>query len=211
MTHLERNQFGFHILDLIRSSRETSDDPASVSPFLISAAQDQEHVLSGAGLHDTLLGFMDEEAQNPLYPSAAIAIGVFNTVFNTVNSLVFTLASHNPSCSHYDIHFGTAWYLVGIITETVGEIQRKGFKEKPDNKGKICKSGLYSVVRNVSYFGYTLWRTGYALGAGGASFFIYDFATRAIPVMDSYMTQKHGKQWAQTKQEVPYALIPGIW
>jgi len=145
-----------------------------------------------------------------MYPSAAIAVGVFNTV----NSLAFTLASHNPSYSPYDIHFGTALYLVGILTETVGEIQRKRFKDKPENGGEICKSGLYSVVRNVSYF----WRTGYALGSGGsvfgtavASFFIYDFATRAIPVMDSYMTQKYGKQWAQTKQEVPYALIPGIW
>jgi protein-S-isoprenylcysteine O-methyltransferase Ste14 len=156
--------------------------------------------------------------QEPLYPSAAIAVGVFNTVFNTVNSLAFTLASDNPSYSPYDIHFGASLYLVGILTETVGEVQRKRFKDKPENQGKICKSGLYSVVRNVSYLGYTLWRTGYAFASGGsvfgtavASFFIYDFATRAIPVMDSYMTQKYGKQWTRTKQEVPYALIPGIW
>lgn len=156
--------------------------------------------------------------QEPVYPSAAIAVGLFNTVFNSVNSLAFTMASDNPYYSGYSIYLGTSLYIVGILTETIGEIQRKRFKDKPENKGKICKTGLFSVVRHASYFGYTLWRAGYALSSGGpllgalvASFFISDFATRAIPVMDDYMTRKYGEQWAKTKRDVPYALIPGIW
>lgn len=157
--------------------------------------------------------------QEPLYPSTAFAVGLFNTVFNSVNSLAFTAASDNPFYFQpYSVYFGTILYIAGILTETIGEIQRKRFKDKPENEGKICKSGLFSVVRHASYLGYTLWRAGYALSTGGpilgvavASFFAYDFVTRAVPVMDTYMTQKYGEQWAKTKRDVPYALIPGIW
>lgn len=156
--------------------------------------------------------------QEPIYPSVAIAVGVINIVLNSVNSLAFTVASDNPFYPGYSIYLGTSLYIVGILTETTGEIQRKRFKDKPENEGKICKNGWFSVVRHPSYLGYTLWRAGYALSSGGpllgalvALLFVYDFTTRAIPVLDDYMTRKYGHQWAKTKRDVPYALIPGIW
>ena len=156
--------------------------------------------------------------REPVYPPAAVVVGVFNSAMNGINSLAFTVASDNPLyLGPYSIYVGTTLYVIGILTETIGEIQREIFKDKPENRGKICKKGLFSVVRHASYLGYTLWRAGYALSSGGplwgatvASFFLYDFATRAIPVMDNYMSGKYGEQWAKTKRDVPYALIPGI-
>lgn len=47
------------------------------------------------------------------------------------------------------------------------------------------------------FFGYTLWRTGYAIAAGGwtwgavtASFFVYDFNFRGIPVLQHYLEER---------------------
>ena len=57
-----------------------------------------------------------------------------------------------------------------------------------------------------------------ALAAGGpawgifaASFLAYDFATRAIPVMDDYCSKRYGKGWEEVKKKVPYALLPFVY
>ena len=67
----------------------------------------------------------------------------------------------------------------------------------PANKGKIYSGGLFGLSRHINYFGYTLWRSGYALAAGGwiwgsivAGFFTYDFTQRAIPVLTEYMEER---------------------
>ncbi|KAK4947377.1 hypothetical protein LTR10_013745 [Elasticomyces elasticus] len=139
----------------------------------------------------------------PTGPAAAVAIGLFNTTFNTLNTLAFNLAGENPTFfPPWSVWVGTALYVTGILVETVGEIQR----------------GLFSVVRHASYLGYTMWRTGYATASGGpvlgaavAAFFISTFANRSVPALDNYMSKKYGEQWARVKRNVPYALIPGVW
>jgi len=155
----------------------------------------------------------------PVYPNMGVAIGVFNTLFNTLNTLAFDAAGENPTYwAPWSMYAGTALYITGILTEAGGELQRKRFKDDPKNEGKVYSGGVFSVVRHASYTGYTLWRAGYALASGGplwgaavAAFFVWDFGTRAIPELDRYMGEKYGEQWAKVKREVPYALIPGIW
>lgn len=155
----------------------------------------------------------------PLYPGAAATIAIFNTAINTLNTLAFDAAGENPAYfAPWSVYVGTALFLTGILTETIGEIQRKRFKDNPRNEGKIYSGGLFSLVRHASYLGYSVWRGGYALACGGplwgatvASFFLWDFAHRAIPILDDYMAKKYGEQWAKVKRDVPYALIPGIW
>jgi len=74
------------------------------------------------------------------------------------------------------------------------------------------------LSRHINYFGYTLWRTGYALAAGGwtwgavtASFFVYDFNFRAIPVLQHYLEENYGAEYEQYKQAVPYKFVPFIY
>ncbi|KIV87089.1 hypothetical protein PV11_02659 [Exophiala sideris] len=155
----------------------------------------------------------------PVGPAAAVAVGLFNTTFNTLNTLAFNLAGENPTFfPPWSVWVGTALYVTGILVETVGEIQRKWFKDDPRNEGKVFTGGLFSVVRHASYLGYTMWRTGYATASGGpvlgaavAAFFISTFANRSIPALDNYMSKKYVEQWARVKRNVPYALIPGVW
>ena len=79
----------------------------------------------------------------------------------------------------------------------VSELQRKAFKADRANEGKPFAGGLFAWARCINYGGYTLWRTGYGLAAAGVPFggliavlFGWDFATRAIPVMDAYCSKR---------------------
>ncbi len=52
---------------------------------------------------------------------------------------------------------------------------------------------------------------GPAWGLLAASLLAYDFASRAIPVMDEYCSKRYGADWAQVKKKVPYALLPFVY
>ena len=155
----------------------------------------------------------------PMYPFNSIFIAGFNTMSNSLNTLLFT-ANLPYMLQQYpeQIYIGAGLYFVGILIETVAEIQRRSFKDDPRNKGKPYSGGLFSLARSINYGGYTLWRGGFALAAGGSIWgaFIafgmaYDFATRAIPVMDEYCSGRYGAQWTRVKEKVPYKLLPYVY
>ena len=92
---------------------------------------------------------------------------------------------------------GVGMYAVGMLTEVISEFQRKAFKADPANKGKPYGGGLFSLATNINYGGYTVWRAGYAITAAGlpwgavvGGWFFYDFATRGVPVLDQYCTER---------------------
>ena len=150
-------------------------------------------------------------SEQELLPGAAAAISVVNTVMNSANTLLsiwaFSSATPtlmSPAASVLDVVMssptvavGVGLYTVGIITELYSELQRKAFKDKPENKGKPYGGGLWSLATNINYGGFTLWRSGYAVTAAGpawglaiGAFAFYDFTTRAIPALDDYCTEK---------------------
>ncbi|KAL8906337.1 MAG: hypothetical protein Q9207_002112, partial [Kuettlingeria erythrocarpa] len=149
--------------------------------------------------------------EQEMKPAAAFAIGLFNTVFNSTNTLLSVWAWSSaaptnlpPSASITDVLLSSPWVLtgcalfgVGIATELGAEVDRMRFKAKPENKGKPYGGGLWSLATNINYGGYTLWRAGYAMAAAGpawglaiGTFFFYDFTSRAIPVLDRYCSEK---------------------
>lgn len=181
-----------------------------------------------------LLGLSREE----LTPSAAVEVSLFNTVVNTLGSLLLLSTSTSASLSTpritlpfsfnsttgtsmslpLPIAIGTIMYVTGMAIETLTERTRKKFKDDEANEGKICREGLWDKARHINYGGYTLWRAGYALAAGGwipalgvAAFHVYHFVSRSTVFMSEYMQSRYGEQWEKYKKEVPYVLIPGIY
>lgn len=183
-----------------------------------------------------LIGICQEEFP----PLSAIEVSVFNTVFNSVNSLLFTCSMTSASVNgeHFPqtpLLVGSALYLVGIFTETFSEWQRLQFKKKPENKGKVYTGGLFRFARHINYAGYTLWRAGYALAAGGwtwgaivGAFFSYNFISDGIPELNRYChervscpwarscfaankTLQYGEQWQNYRKQTPYKLFPYIY
>ncbi|KAI3318425.1 hypothetical protein HD806DRAFT_315682 [Xylariaceae sp. AK1471] len=175
-------------------------------------------------------------SQESFPPAAAAAVSIFNTLVNSANSLLFLALGTTSLLSQPQISFslsstatnnvtlplstvvGTFLYVIGMAIETQSERQRAAFKARPENKGKVCKVGLWSWARHINYFGYALWRGGYCMVGtgwiGGIAMGLwqgYDLGSRAVGVLDEYCSNRYKEQWVQFKQEVPYRIIPGIY
>jgi protein-S-isoprenylcysteine O-methyltransferase Ste14 len=134
-------------------------------------------------------------------PQNGLAVGALNTFWNSLNSLFFVCAQTSASVNgeHFPqtpLIVGSSLYVLGMALEFGSEIQRHMFKKDRKNKGKVYDGGLFGLSRHINYFGYTLWRTGYALAAGGwtwgavtGSILAYDFNFRAIPVLQHYLEE----------------------
>ena len=158
-------------------------------------------------------------SNEPMYLTGAIFIPIFNTANNSLNTLLFTVAGWNPTfVSPSSVYIGAALYTIGILVEPIAEVQRKMFKDKLENQGKMYTAGLFNYARNINYGAYTCWRAGFALAAGGpvwgalvAIFFMWDFANRAIPDLEDYCKKKYGEQYKRVEKDVPYRLFPAIY
>ena len=180
-------------------------------------------------------------------PAAAALVAALNTVFNGANSLLFICAATSPARlsgeSSRSYHFpglplvvGSSLFVAGMLIETVAEVQRAIFKRKPENQGKPYTGGLWALTRHANYFGYTLWRGGYALAAGGwiwggavAAFITYDFVSRAIPSLEEYCenrvseskkrkhicslpdAQQYADLWHLYQEKTPYTFVPYLY
>jgi protein-S-isoprenylcysteine O-methyltransferase Ste14 len=135
-------------------------------------------------------------------PMASVFVTAFNGIFDSINSLLFTCTLTSASLSsgskfpQTPLVVGAALYAAGIFLEAGSETQRMLFKKDAKNKGKLYSSGLWSSSRHMNYFGYTLWRAGYAIAAGGwiwgainVAWFSFDFITRGIPGLESYCAE----------------------
>ncbi|KDN66567.1 hypothetical protein CSUB01_02561 [Colletotrichum sublineola] len=159
--------------------------------------------------------------------SNAVSVSLYNTLVNSVNSLLLLAASTSVLNSPrdfpgialpYQVILGSALYAVGMFLETASEWQRKQFKDRPENKGKVIKNGLWSWARHINYGGYAMWRAGYCMAASGfiggtimGVWQAFDFLSRGVPALNEYCSERYGEQWTQFKKEVPWVLIPGIY
>jgi protein-S-isoprenylcysteine O-methyltransferase Ste14 len=156
--------------------------------------------------------------KEPMDVGNAILISSYNTLLNSLNTMAFALATVNPTWSERSMYIAVTLYATGILTELISELQRKSFKDNPKNDGKPYAGGLFGLARNINYFGYTIWRSAFALAGGG---FIWagltcaalscDFCFRAIPVLNDWCTKRYGEQWQQVKKKVPYVFCPGVY
>ena len=48
---------------------------------------------------------------------------------------------------------GVIFFAVGLILESVSDVQKYIFRSKPENKGKVCDVGLFTWSRHPNYFG----------------------------------------------------------
>jgi len=167
-----------------------------------------------------LLGTSQEEFP----PGAAIPVAAYNTVFNSVNNLLFTTTLASASLAsdsafpQWPLIVGVTAYAIGMGLEIVSENQRANFKKDPKNTGKPFTGGLWSVARHINYTGYSLWRAGFTCAAAGfpaglvvLGFCLFDFNIRAIPVLDNYCSGRYGADWVAYKEKTPYKLLPGVY
>ena len=105
-------------------------------------------------------------------------------------------------------------FLLGGYLNTYSEYQRKKFKQKPENRGKLYTEGLFKYARHINYFGDFLWVGAWAVVAAsywallvplilGLGFIFY-----FIPPLTKHLRAKYGDQfdfWSKrTKAFIPF-------
>ncbi len=107
-------------------------------------------------------------------------------------------------------------YLLGSFLNTYSELQRKRFKDRPENQGRLFVGGLFSRIRHVNYLGDSLWALGWAILTGSiwaliipillTTGFIFYF----IPTLSIHLQSKYGEPYEQWVKR-SWALIPFIY
>ncbi|KAK5111315.1 hypothetical protein LTR62_005155 [Meristemomyces frigidus] len=161
--------------------------------------------------------------QERVSPQYGLAIGLGSAVADTINSLLFSTAQTSASVNgeqfpQTPLVVGSSFFALGLVLEWYSEVQRHAYKKDPANKGKVYQAGLFGLSRHVNYFGYMLWRTGFALAAGGwiwgaanAVLTTYQFSRSGIPVLEHYMRDRYGTQYDVYQKKVPYKFVPLLW
>ena len=163
-------------------------------------------------------------AYEPITVPAALTVGISNIIINGINAFLLVAAVTSSAQSPCVFGKPAAWllgpllYAMGLVVEIVAEVQRRRFKQQPANKGKVMRSGLWSLARHINYGGYTMWRAGAAttaggFAAGGVMGFLFgrDMAVRAVPELDEYCASRYTEQWVAFKRDVRYVLLPWIY
>lgn len=107
-------------------------------------------------------------------------------------------------------------YVLGSYLNTYSELQRKIWKEDRNNKGKCYMLGLFSLSRNINYFGDSMLFAGWAIATGNwtnlwapivmsLTFYFYH-----IPDKEAYLATRYAKGWPTYTTQTPYAFIPFI-
>lgn len=108
---------------------------------------------------------------------------------------------------------GVAVFLLGSCLNTGSECQRRRFKRKPENQGKLYTRGLFGLARHINYTGDVLWAAGWAMvthnqWAGLVPLaLLLTFAYVFVPDLTRHLSGKYGaefQEWVKkTKKLIP--------
>ncbi|CAJ1385398.1 unnamed protein product [Effrenium voratum] len=123
-------------------------------------------------------------------------------------------ASHRGAMSAPELALAVGLYSLGSWLNTWSELQRKWWKQLPENRGRCYTQGLFALSRNINYLGDVVLFAGWAAASGcwwnvwvpitmAASFYFYH-----IPDKEAYLSQRYKADWsayiASTKSFVPF-------
>lgn len=157
-------------------------------------------------------------ARERMTPTLAVFGILADFIFETVTSIVFTGASTNLLSSERKFYIGNAIFFTGMAIELVAELHRASFRSKPENEGKLCTTGLWTVARHINYSGHVMFGFGVGLAVSRlkyslatAGMYLANFTTNAMPSHGLCCKRKYGQQWTKYEKEVPRQLVPGIY
>jgi steroid 5-alpha reductase family enzyme len=77
----------------------------------------------------------------------------FQGILSVFLSLPFLIYANDPSIHFHSVEIiGFFLWLIGILGETLSDLQLMKFKSVPENKGKVCNYGLWNYSRHPNYF-----------------------------------------------------------
>lgn len=109
---------------------------------------------------------------------------------------------------------GVVIYVIGSYLNTASELQRKWWKERPENASRLFTGGLFRFAVHINYFGDELLFTGYALVTGrvwallALLVMLAGFLFFNIPELDRHLRAHYGAEFdayaRHTRSFVPF-------
>jgi protein-S-isoprenylcysteine O-methyltransferase Ste14 len=128
----------------------------------------------------------------------AVIIAVWVLV---IDLLFAALGGVNPRSIGLVTALGVVLYVIGSCLNTGSELQRKWWKERPENAGRLFTGGLFRFAVHINYFGDELLFTGYALITGRAWAILVPLVMLAgfvffnIPELDRHLRSHYGAEF----------------
>lgn len=139
---------------------------------------------------------------------------VFVPIIMTSFAIAGTVSNSNMILA--ETLFSIGFYATGSFLTSGSEIQRKLWKQKPENKGKCYTEGLFSLSRNINYFGDVVLFTGWAVASGKwwnawvPIFMFLSFVFHHIPEKEVYLAERYKNQWSDYVKNTK-ALVPFLY
>jgi len=147
------------------------------------------------------------------FPQPALLIGGSMYVVGIVTELIAEIQRKRFKADPENkgkVYTGGLWSFARHINYGAYTIWRAGYVRKR----RICMHSLMYATWSLfllTTYRYAMVGGGYTLGALVAAFFVWDFTSRAIPVLDEYCEKRYGSQWEEFKRKTPYKLIPYVY
>ena len=141
--------------------------------------------------------------------------GVVTALFTYQIAFAILAVSTQSALGAGDV-VAAAVFLWGSYLNTASEVQRKRFKDRPENQGQLFTQGLFRYARHINYFGDTLWVGSWAYVTHNlwaaiipvvlACGFIFAF----IPSLTTHLRTNYADQFAAWEKDTK-AFIPFIY
>ncbi|WP_348765714.1 DUF1295 domain-containing protein [uncultured Salinisphaera sp.] len=110
---------------------------------------------------------------------------LFQAVAASILSIPFLVVAYMPEAPSLGVALAAiAVWFVSVVGEGTADAQLHRFKQKPENRGKVCAEGLWRYSRHPNYFFESLHWVTYVVLAIGAP---YWWATLASPVIMAWL------------------------
>jgi len=135
-----------------------------------------------------------------------------------VLALVIALAARNPApFGQWSDWVGVALLVIAVAGEGVADAQLAAFRGRPENRGKICEQGLWSVSRHPNYFfEWLAWLAWPVIAIGpdggnpwswlalGGPVLMYLLLVHAsgIPPLEAHMLRSRGAAFADSQRRI---------
>lgn len=135
-------------------------------------------------------------------------------------SFAFAFTSRATGIGWTDVLGAVVW-LIGFAFQAGADVQLARFKRDPANRGRLLRSGVWSVVRHPNYLGETLIWWGYFLFAlahpwGALAIISPLYVTwfmqfgSAVPSKEGHMGRTRPAEWADYAANTPL-FLPWPW
>jgi steroid 5-alpha reductase family enzyme len=162
---------------------------------------------------NTAVSKLDEHT--PVAQKLLLPFVLANTV-GWAYCLPFYFATRNPDPLGLVDAVAVGTYLLGTALHFGSDYQKRRFKLRPEGKGKLLDTGLWSLCRHPNYFGDFLIYVSFAVVGGsvwgwiGPALNLLQYAFDAIPKNEKWAAARYGPAWdaykAKTKAFLPHLI-----